>query len=98
MNRTAIWTVLCLIVAGTTAIGGVRHFTYVYETPTSAPGGFELENWVTWLRTGDPQRADEVAFRHEIEIGLTDRFQASIYYADWSYFNSGHESQVSFSD
>jgi len=28
------------------AFGGVRHFTYLYEAPTSAPGSIELENWV----------------------------------------------------
>jgi hypothetical protein len=61
---------------------GVRHFGFVYEAPTSAPGSFELENWIT------SKDADQVAFRHEIEIGLTDHFQASIYFADWSWTKS----------
>jgi hypothetical protein len=53
---------------------------------------------VTWSRTTDPDRVDEVAFRHELEIGVTDRFQASIYLADWAYTNSEHNSGTVFSD
>lgn len=72
------------------AFAGVRHFTFLYEATVSAPGSFELENWATWKRTSDPERADEVAFRHEIEIGITEQFQASVYFADWNYSsNSG---------
>ncbi len=61
---------------------GVRHFGFIYEAPTSAPGSFELENTIT------SKDGDEVAFRHEIEIGLTDHFQASVYFADWSWTES----------
>src|SRR3954471_5872979 len=78
--------------------GGVRHFTFLYEAPTSSPGGFESENWVTWLRTSNPERADELAFRHEIEFGITDRLQASIYFADWSYSHTRKDSGFAFSD
>ena len=77
---------------------GVRHFTFLYEAPTSAPGSFELENWMTWARLSDPERADELAFRHEIEIGITDRFQASIYLVDWSYVHEGERSGFNYSD
>jgi hypothetical protein len=66
--------------------GGVRHFTFLYETTTSAPGSVELENWVTFA-TGEPEsrRFSEVDFRHEFEFGITDRFQLSFYVADWTY-------------
>jgi hypothetical protein len=65
---------------------GARHFTFLYETTTSAPGSIELENWVTF-RTGNPhdQRFSELDFRHEFEFGITNRLQLSVYVADWSY-------------
>ena len=66
-------------------LGGVRHFTFLYEAPTSVGGSVELENSVTWQRTIDPQHIDQVDFRHEIEYGVTNKFQASVYLADWSY-------------
>jgi hypothetical protein len=96
--RIAALCALALTTANLSCFGGVRHFTYLYETPTSPPGGFEVENWVTWLHTTTPGRADEVGFRHEIEFGLTDRFQASIYFADWSYSHARNNSEVGFSD
>jgi hypothetical protein len=77
---------------------GVRHFTFLYEAPTSAPGSWELENWVTWKRTSDPGRADQVEFRHEIEYGVTDRFQASLYFADWFYESDANHSGTTYAD
>jgi hypothetical protein len=66
--------------------GGARHFTFLYETTTSAPGSVELENWATF-QTGDPgaRRFSALDFRHELEFGVTDRFQLSVYLADWTY-------------
>ena len=77
--RKLFLSILCMSILPPGAVfAGARHFTFLYEAPTSAPGSFELENWITWQR-------DQRAFRHEIEIGITDRLQASIYFADWSY-------------
>lgn len=53
---------------------------------------------MTWRRTSNPERADELAFRHEIEIGVTDRLQASIYFTDWSYQSDARQSNVCYSD
>jgi hypothetical protein len=80
------------------SLGGARHFGFIYEAPTSAPGSFELENWVTWARTTNPEHSDQLAFRHEIETGITDRFQASIYLADWFYENDPVKSGFRYSD
>ena len=80
------------------SLGGARHFGFIYEAPTSAPGSFELENWVTWARTTNPEHSDQVAFRHEIEIGITDRLQASVYLADWFYENDPAKSGFTYSD
>ena len=43
-----------------TAWAGVRHFTFLYEAPTSAPGSFDFENSVTWKRTTDPNQSNQV--------------------------------------
>src|SRR5438105_7841641 len=68
------------------SFAGARRFTYSYEATTAAPGGFELENWVTWqAHKGDDSRFNEVDFRHEIEFGLTNHLQAGVYLADWDY-------------
>jgi hypothetical protein len=80
------------------AFGGVRHFTYLYEAPTSAPGSIELENWLTWRRTNDPERADQLDFRHEVEFGVTDKFQVSVYLADWFYENDNERSGFTYAD
>lgn len=80
------------------AFGGVRHFTFLYEARTSAPGSIELENSLTWKRTTDPERADQLDFRHELEIGVTNRFQVSVYLADWFYKNDKEHSGFAYSD
>jgi hypothetical protein len=72
------------------SFAGARRFTYVYETGTAAPGTFELENWVTWRTDRDDDSAfDRLDFRHEIEFGVTERLQAAVYIADWTY-RDGH--------
>jgi hypothetical protein len=90
--------VLLLLLIGSEAVAGVRHFTFVYEAPTSAAGSVEMENWVTWKRTSNPEDADEVGFRHELEFGLTDRFQASVYLADWFYERTSNHSGMVYED
>jgi hypothetical protein len=83
--------ILSLILLPTApALAGARHFNFLYEAPTSAPGSFELENWMTWRTDG----SDQLDFRHELEIGVTNRLQASIYFADWSY-ETGSDSKYS---
>ena len=72
----------------TSAFAGVRHFTFLYEAPTSPPGSVELENTVTWAHGSN---WNNVFIREEVEIGITDRFQLGIYPLDWS-----HESNAGF--
>lgn len=70
------------------AQAGSRRFTYVYEATTTAPGGVESENWVTWKTSPAEERGfNQVDFRHELEFGLTEHLQLGIYLADWSYLN-----------
>jgi hypothetical protein len=97
-NLTLRILFLSILLPPVAALGGARHFTYIYEAVTSAPGSVEMENWITWNRTSDPQRADEVDFRHEFEFGLTDKFQASVYVADWFYTRDQENSGFAYSD
>ena len=68
------------------AFASSRRFTFVYEVTTSPPGDVEIENWITW-KTHKPDDHDfnRVEFRHELEFGITEKFQAAIYVADWNY-------------
>ncbi len=84
------WPLICF--------GGVRHFTFLYEAPTSAPGSLELENWITSKRITGPDHSDQVDFRHELEYGVTDKFQVSVYLADWFYENDQKHSGFAYSD
>jgi hypothetical protein len=80
------------ILPALSSFGGARHFTYLYEAPTSAPGSFELENTITWARTtGSDAHLDEIGFREELEIGITDHFQLGIYPLDWAYHSGDRD-------
>ena len=80
------------------SFGGVRHFTFLYEANTSAPGSLELENWITWQHATGTGRFDQVDFRHELEYGVTENFQTSVYLADWFYQNDREHSGFAYSD
>jgi hypothetical protein len=94
----AISILLLVIVPTSATLAGARHFTYIYEAVTSAPGSLDVENWVTWSRTTNPQHADEIDFRHEFEFGITENFQASVYVADWFYAADPEHSGFTYSD
>ena len=96
--RVSLFLLSMALLPGPDCFAGVRHFTYLYEAPTSAPGSIELENWLTWRRTNDPERVDQLDFRHELEFGVTDKFQVSVYLADWFYRNDQAGSGFSYSD
>lgn len=85
----AIARTLSLLIAfllAVPAFAGSRRFTYVYEVTTSPPGDVEVENWVTWkTRKPDDHGFNQVEFRHELEFGITEKFQAAVYLADWNY-------------
>src|SRR3954469_1941951 len=83
MRKLAVVLLLIVTALGVSpALASSRRFTYVYEVTTSPPGDVEIENWVTW-------RTRKVDFRHEFEFGITEKFQAAVYLADWTeYFGS----------
>jgi hypothetical protein len=98
MKKFALSILLLSILPIFCAVGGVRRFTFLYEANTSAPGSLELENWVTWQRAAGPSRFDQVDFRHELEYGVTDKFQVSVYLADWLYEANPEHSGFAYSD
>lgn len=59
-----------------------RRFTYVYEAKVAEKDEIEIVNWVTWK--AGPNDKNAFDFRHELEFGVTDRFQVALYAADWS--------------
>src|SRR4051812_28356660 len=61
-----------------------RNFAYTYEATTLAKGSVEIENWATWKHSHGINQFD---FRHEVEIGLTDHLELSLYLADWTVNN-----------
>jgi hypothetical protein len=86
------------ILPALSSFGGARHFTFLYEAPTSAPGSVELENTITWARTtGSDAPLDDIAFREELEIGITDHFQLGIYPLDWAYHHGAEVDGDGFS-
>ena len=77
---------------------GQRRFSYLYETVTAPKGSLEFENWITWKHRDDPRGEDfeRFEFRHEFEIGVTDRLQLGLYVADWQYDqddSEGHQAR-----
>jgi len=90
MKRNVI---LYLLFLPSMCFAGARHFTFVYEATTSAPGSFEIENWAT-TRFNDG--FTDAEFRHEIEIGVTEHFQASVYLANWDYTRSSDNRGVHY--
>lgn len=80
-----------------------RRFTYVYEAKVAEKGEIEVENWVTWKSGPDGENGFD--FRHELEFGVTDRFQLAVYVADWkvadniaSYENTALEAIYQLTD
>src|SRR5262249_42834866 len=66
-------------------------FGYSYGTETLPKGGIELYSWTTWRTDKGKGTYDALDLRQEIEYGVTDRFQASLYMSQ--RYHSIHNSQ-----
>ena len=95
MKRIGLICILVMALCASASFAGVRRFTFLYEANVSAPGSFEFENWITWKTGSD---FDRIQFRHEVEYGVSDKFQASIYFADWSYESDKQRSETRYSN
>ncbi len=62
-----------------TAEADDRNFTYSYEAKTLPKGGWELEQWATLQEGKESGRWTTLLLRTEIEYGITDQLNASIY-------------------
>jgi hypothetical protein len=98
LRKKFTFLILSLLFTTTVVVAGARHFTFLYEAPTSAPGSIESENWITWEPQTNPDRSDRIGFRHEIEIGVTEHLQAGIYFVDWSYQSDRSRASFNYSD
>lgn len=56
-----------------------RKFTYSYEAKTLPKGTWELEQWATLQESKDVGKWSTLLLREEVEVGVTDRLNASIY-------------------
>ena len=74
-----------------------RKFAFSYEVTTAPKGTIELENWVTWKHSDNAAgKVDRFDFRHELEFGVTDRFQAAVYLANWTYDDRDPEKKARY--
>jgi hypothetical protein len=62
-------------------------FAFTYTTDLLPKGKSEFEQWVTWRRGKAHGDFDIMDFREEIEYGITDNFQASLY-VNHAYHNA----------
>ena len=86
MNKFLLSILLLSVFPTVCAFAGVRHFTFLYEAPTSAPGSVELENTITWAHGAN---WNDVFIREELEIGIAERLQLGIYPLDWRHHSDG---------
>jgi hypothetical protein len=84
-GRSCLVIAAAILLCPVSAFAGARHFTFIYEAPTAAPGSFEIENYAT---TRFANGFTDAVFRNELEVGITEHFQASIYFANWDYTRS----------
>jgi hypothetical protein len=75
---TSVWIVLS-VVGALEARADESPFGYSYLTETLPKGAGELESWITWRTDKGKGTYDALDLRQEIEYGVTDRFQASLY-------------------
>ena len=84
---------ICLIAAAPIQIvhAGESPFGYLYTTDTHPKGAAEFEQWAT-MRKGKVQGDYRLGqYRSELEYGVTDRFQASLYWNSYSINASAND-------
>ncbi len=92
--KTLITAIAAVSVLATSGFAGDRKFTYSYDVTTSPKGHWEYEQWVTWKTYRSGTNKDRFDFRHELEIGLSDKLQLGIYLADWTLSRQGDNTET----
>ncbi len=98
MKPTHLTTALLLALASLTAAeAGQRPFAYSYDVETTPKGRVEFENWATWkAHKATNSDYNKFEFKHELEFGVTDNLQISLYPATWEIVDSADGNDVSF--
>ena len=79
-SRASVWAFLFVFALGAaSAHGDENYFGYSYGTETNPKGSWEFYNWVTWRTSKGEGSYNALDLRQEIEYGITDRLQASLY-------------------
>jgi hypothetical protein len=82
LNKYILPSVLCFLLASSgTARADQRVFVWTYQYQTLHSGEAEIEQYTTLTTPSSSQFKDTTSIEHqyEIEIGMTDRFDFSIY-------------------
>lgn len=87
MKKIYLIGILAFITMAEKANAQDRHFVWTYESTTAPKGGIDIEPWITY-RTGRENFYTRLDTRLEIETGITDRLQTSV------YFNTKHTSEA----
>ena len=98
-KRTLLTILIAMIAIQSTLQASSRKTPWLYEPRTMIKGELEYEQWVT-LKTNKASDAlyDEWRFRHELEYGVTDKFQLAFYFADWRHKRTSTEEHTFFHD
>jgi hypothetical protein len=80
LPKVALLSLLGSLMFASTAHADRRSYVWTYEYQTKPPGGVELEHYLT-SKTSDFEAVDKTTWEHrvELEIGLTERWDVSIY-------------------
>jgi hypothetical protein len=88
-----------LFVVQSTSEATSRKSPWVYHSRTLMEGEVEYEQWVTFkTNKKNDAKYNEYRFRHELEWGVTDRFQLAVYVADWRIKQTSSGEKITFHD
>ncbi|HLY12608.1 MAG TPA: hypothetical protein VKW04_25110 [Planctomycetota bacterium] len=79
IGKAAILAALFTAAAATAARADDRKFTYSYEAKTLPQGSWEFEQWATLETRKEAGTWNTLLLREEIEYGISDRLNGSIY-------------------
>ncbi len=80
------FSLFAVLLLGSVTLADPRPFTFVYDTYPVGKGNVEFEQWLTARNhTQNTPSYERYDFRSELEIGLADNFDLSIYIPNWRY-------------
>ncbi len=86
MLRSLSCSLFAVLLLASVSLADPRPFTFVYDTYPVGKGNFELEQWVTAKNhTENTPSYERYDFRTELEIGIAENFDLSIYAPKWRY-------------